>query len=186
MSRTEIKLAGYGGQGVITLAILLAECGKDAGLSVSQTQAYVAVARGGAVWAEVVLSDGEIHYPRAISPNYLVLLSESASKSYKKEINKDSGVYIIDSTTVKKIKSKFNPVFELPAGKIANEEYKAPMMANMILFGGLIALIDLFSKELGIETIKKNSSSHQIARNLEGFERGFELAKEIKANSIAP
>jgi len=181
--RTEIKLAGYGGQGVITLAVLLAECGMEAGLSVTQTQAYVAVARGGSVWAEVVLNDGEIHYPRAMMPDYLVLLSESAAKSYKKEIKKDSGVYIVDPTTVRKIKSKTNAVYEIPAAQIAAEEYKQPMMANMILFGAMIALLHQFPKELGAATVKKNSTPAQYARNLEGFERGFNMAAEMKLST---
>ena len=74
--RREIRIAGFGGQGVILAGIVL---GKAAslydGLYAVQTQSYGPEARGGASRAEVVISDEEIDYPKVQSPDILVAMS---------------------------------------------------------------------------------------------------------------
>lgn len=79
--RTEIRLAGEGGQGMILAGIILAEAaaiydGKQA----TQTQSYGPEARGGASRSEVVISDDEIDHPEVLEPNIVIALSQEAYK----------------------------------------------------------------------------------------------------------
>ncbi len=102
MKRYEIRIAGFGGQGVVTI-------GKIAGVAAAlydkknavQTQSYGPESRGGACKAELVLSDGEIHYPKVRSADVLVALSQTAQDMYLKDL-KAGGLLIVDPLTVLK------------------------------------------------------------------------------------
>ena len=72
-------LSGSGGQGVITMAILLAEAAvKYEGLVAVQSQSYGPEARGGATRSDVILSHKAIYYPKVEQPNILVALTDAA------------------------------------------------------------------------------------------------------------
>jgi 2-oxoglutarate ferredoxin oxidoreductase subunit gamma len=89
LKRYEIRIAGFGGQGVITVGKIL---GVAAALhdkkNAVQTQSYGPESRGGACKSEIVLSDGEIHYPKVRSADVLVALSQTALDVYLKVGNK--------------------------------------------------------------------------------------------------
>ena len=81
--RTEIRIGGFGGQGVILAGIIL---GKAASLfdekEAVQTQSYGPEARGGASKCEVVISDSEVDYPKVQSPDILIAMSNEALIKY--------------------------------------------------------------------------------------------------------
>ena len=81
--RTEIRLAGEGGQGMILAGIILAEAAAiyDDKMAV-QTQSYGPEARGGASKSEVVIADGEIDHPEVLSADVVVTLSQEAYDKY--------------------------------------------------------------------------------------------------------
>ena len=178
--KKSLKLGGFGGQGVITLATMISECVIGMGKEVVQTQAYVAIARGGSVFAEIVISDEKIDYPRAISPDYMVLLSADAAKAYKKQINKNGGVYIIDSTTVTKLKSKKLAVHKVPAAQISKEEWGTPKYANMILFGAISVLTGLYTREAAENSVAQKSSGANLPINQKALAKGFEIGETLK------
>jgi len=73
MTRFETRIAGYGGQGVITLSkMIITASTLYEGLAGTQTEAYSAAARGGKCWAEVVIDLDKtvkvIDYPKALEP----------------------------------------------------------------------------------------------------------------------
>ena len=67
MARSEIRVIGYGGQGVITLSKMIAYAGVIDDKEAVQTEAYGPASRGGSCWAEVVIDEDPIDYPRAIA-----------------------------------------------------------------------------------------------------------------------
>ena len=180
MSRTELKFAGYGGQGVITLALLAAKAALEENKEVSQSQAYTAVARGGSVWAETVISDEEIDYPRAMDPDFLILLSVDAAKNHKQELQKKTGAFIIDPTSLKKFKSKKKTLYEIPAAQIAIEEFKMPVVSNVILFGAIVEITGIASRESARKTIANTVPSKTLEMNLKALEEGFCYAEKLK------
>ena len=69
--RREVRIAGFGGQGVITMGSILAvAAGIFEDLEVAQTQSYGPEARGGACRSEVVISDEPIDYTRPLDRAY--------------------------------------------------------------------------------------------------------------------
>ena len=81
--RKELRIGGFGGQGVILAGIILgkAACLFDKNEAV-QTQSYGPEARGGASKCEVVISDEKIDYPKVQSPDILVAMSHEALLKY--------------------------------------------------------------------------------------------------------
>src|SRR5512136_3011541 len=98
--RTEIRLAGEGGQGMILAGIILAEAAAiyDGKMAV-QTQSYGPEARGGASKSEVVIADGEIDHPEVLSADVVVALSQEAYNKYAVCI-KPGGLLIVDDEKV--------------------------------------------------------------------------------------
>ncbi len=182
MTRNEIRVIGYGGQGVITLSKMIAYAAVVEDKNAVQTEAYGPASRGGSCWAEVVLDDeSEIEYPRAISPNFYIILSQAGADRYgKKFCNKPEVTSIVDPLTVEKWKIKKGRTYEIEAQRIAKEDFNIPVIANIILFGAFVELTNLISKDAAIKTIKKFVPEKTYDINMKAFERGMEIAKEQK------
>ena len=97
--KTNIRLTGTGGQGLILAGIILAEAALLEGKNAIQSQSYGPEARGGASKAEVIVADEAIHYPKVLESDYLLAMSEKAYEKYHSGM-KDSSVLIIDTTFV--------------------------------------------------------------------------------------
>src|SRR5512136_2117505 len=98
--RTEIRLAGEGGQGMILAGIILAEAASiyDHKMAV-QTQSYGPEARGGASKSEVVIAGGEIDHPEVLSADVVIALSQEAYDKYAGS-GKPGGLLIVDNEKV--------------------------------------------------------------------------------------
>ena len=89
--RKEVKMAGFGGQGIVLMGVILAEAaGYYEDLEVAQTQSYGPEARGGACRAEVVLSDEIIDYTKTLNPDVFIAMSQPALDRYLPEIDSES------------------------------------------------------------------------------------------------
>ncbi|HPE37518.1 MAG TPA: 2-oxoacid:acceptor oxidoreductase family protein, partial [Spirochaetales bacterium] len=94
--RTEFRLSGSGGQGLLLAGIVLAEAAILEDKNAVQTQSYGPEARGGASKAEVVISGEDIDYPKATDPDYLLALTQESYKSFGPLMGK--GTIIVDSS----------------------------------------------------------------------------------------
>jgi 2-oxoglutarate ferredoxin oxidoreductase subunit gamma len=131
-------LSGSGGQGIIVAGIILAEAaGIYEGKQVCQTQAYGPEARGGASKAEVVISDGEIDYPKAIKPDLILAMNQKACDSYCHDL-KPSGLIIVDGTLVKDLPTP--RAIALPFTQIARQDLGREMVANIVALGALATI----------------------------------------------
>ena len=136
-TRFEIRLAGSGGQGLILAGIILAEAaGIYDGKFVCQTQSYGPEARGGASKAEVVISDSEIDYPKAIRPDVLLALNQKSLEAFSSDL-KPGGLLLVDADLVQEAPA--SRVLALPFTRIARELGRA-MAANIVALGALAQL----------------------------------------------
>ncbi len=143
MARYEVRLSGSGGQGIIVAGIILAEAaGIYEGKEVCQTQAYGPEARGGASKAEVVISDAEIDYPKAIQPDVLLAMNQKACDTYAHDL-KPGGLLVVDSTLVHDLPSR--QAIALPFTKIARQELGKEMVANIVALGALAKIAGVVS-----------------------------------------
>ena len=101
MRLTEIRVAGFGGQGVILSAIVL---GKAASIYengfATMTQNFGPEARGGACSAQLVLSDSPVLYPYVTRPDIMVVMSQEAYNRFAPEL-KPGGMLIVEEDLVR-------------------------------------------------------------------------------------
>jgi 2-oxoglutarate ferredoxin oxidoreductase subunit gamma len=77
--RTEIRLSGFGGQGIMLAGQILGKAAVvNEGRNAMMAQSYGPESRGGASVAEIIIDDGEIDYPRVINPDAIMVLSQEA------------------------------------------------------------------------------------------------------------
>lgn len=177
MKRFEIRIAGFGGQGVVT-------AGKIAGVAAAlydkrnavQTQSYGPESRGGACKSEIVLSDETIHYPKVRSADVLVALSQPAQDAYLKDL-KPGGLLIIDPLTVIREPSRNDiRVVKVPTAEIAlevgNKRYQ-----NMVALGALCQLTKVFSPEALERAIEEAVPAKTREQNLQAFKKGMEYVR---------
>lgn len=177
--RTEIRLAGEGGQGMILAGIILAEAaaiydGKQA----TQTQSYGPEARGGASRSEVVISDGEIDHPEVLSADVVITLSQKAYKKFAKSIRPD-GVLIVDEDRVK-TDEDFHGI-RIPIVRIARETTGKSITANTVALGVLIGLTSLVSRSAIEKAVAARAPKGTEEMNSKALQAGFAAAEQIKA-----
>ncbi len=175
--RHEIRLAGFGGQGVISVGIIIAvAAGKYGGMQVAQTQSYGPEARGGACKAEVVISDREIDYIKALRPDVLVVMSQPAMDKYIIDIDPENTVVIIDSTLVETVPNNIKHVVRVPATEMAEIQLKSRMAANMIMLGAMTKVTGPLSYESCRKALTEKLPAKVLENNLTAFDAGYEYA----------
>ena len=189
MGRYEIRISGFGGQGVVTLSkMIIAASALYENLAATQTEAYSAEARGGRCWAEIVVDLDKavkiIDYPKALKPyDFLIILSQASADGVKKndlKQDKNTGFLIWDPSTIREFKSeKRLKSLSIPVQKLAVEKFGNIVYGNSILFGAFTILSGIISEESAIETIKKFVPSSTLEKNLEAFELGKREAQEF-------
>ncbi len=190
MVRYEIRIAGFGGQGVITLSkMIITAVSLYENLAATQTEAYSASARGGRCWAEVIVELDRnietIDYPQALRPyDFLIILSgESAASVNPDFIKKDenTGYLLWDPSTIQKFRAvrQIKKALSIPVQKIAVEKFGNIVFGNSILFGAFTILSGIISEESAIETLKKFVPSSTLEKNLEAFELGKKEALDF-------
>ncbi|MDA8235176.1 MAG: 2-oxoacid:acceptor oxidoreductase family protein [Clostridia bacterium] len=172
----QIRLAGSGGQGLILAAIILAEAAIQAGYNVVQTQSYGPEARGGASRADVIISKGEIDYPKVTNPNLLLVMSQQAYDKFSCLACLD-GTIVVDSTFVDNICAAHCQVVSVPITKAVLDHLGENQMANVAALGVLAARQTILKPEFVREAIRYRVPSHKLDINLAAFDLGIGLDK---------
>lgn len=136
--KKEIRICGFGGQGIILSGVILGEAAMRAGHEAVQTQSYGPEARGGAARSEVVIASEKIDFPRVLAPDVTVALSQPGYDRYLAGTGEDGGLVIVDRDLV-----EANGVTSLPFTKTA-EEVGHKIVTNIVVLGYLSALLDVF------------------------------------------
>ncbi|GBE15161.1 MAG TPA: 2-oxoacid:ferredoxin oxidoreductase subunit gamma [Proteobacteria bacterium] len=143
--RFEVRLSGAGGQGLILGGVILAEAASlFEGKNAVQTQSYGPEARGGASKSEVILSEGEVDYPKATEIDLLLCLTQEACDKYTVDL-KDNGVLITDSRMVQDIPEGKFKVYQLPIIDTAKDKVGKVFVANIVALGAITRLIEQVS-----------------------------------------
>ncbi len=147
MQLTEIRVAGFGGQGVIMAAIVIGKAASiyEGGYA-TMTQNFGPEARGGACSAQVIISDEPVLYPYVTRPDILVVMSQEAYVKFAPEL-KDNGTLIIEQDLVRISNlSAGTKVYSCPATRIA-EELGKKMVLNVVMVGFFAAVSGVLDPE---------------------------------------
>jgi len=176
--RYEIRLSGSGGQGIILMGIILAEAiGVYDGKCVAQTQSYGPEARGGSSKSEVIVSDEEIDYPKAMMPDLLLAMNQKSCDEFYPDL-KPEGLLIVDSTFVTQIPTTKG--FQIPFTRIAREKFKREVVANIIALGALSHLSPMVSPKAMEAAVLARVPKGTEKLNRDALKAGMAAAKKAK------
>lgn len=171
--RQEVRFAGFGGQGIISMAIVLAHAaGQFEGLQVAQTQSYGPEARGGACKAEVVLDTEEIDYIKAIEPDVFVAMSQPALDKFAAALKKD-GLLIVDETMVSRVPEEVKNVLSVKATEIAENTLGGKLFANIFMLGVAVGISTMVSPDSVRKALEAIMPPKHLARNIAAFDAGL-------------
>jgi len=173
-NKTEIRIGGSGGQGVVLAAQILAKAAILDGKNVLQTQAYGAEARGSLAKSEVIISDNKIGFPAVRRPDILVAVNQQALDKLLKDL-KETGTLILDITNVTAIPETKAKVYKIPITETTKKTFGEAMFANMLMLGALVKITKLVTVQSMEKTIKENVSKKTIETNIKAFRKGLEL-----------
>jgi 2-oxoglutarate ferredoxin oxidoreductase subunit gamma len=184
MQLTEIRLAGFGGQGVILSAIIL---GKAASIFqgdyATMTQNFGPEARGGACSAQLIVSNSPVLYPYVPKPDILVVMSQEAYVRFAPEL-KEGGTLIIEQDLVRVTNLPGSTkVYSVPATRIA-EELGKRMVLNSVMVGFFTAVTNLLEPDAVRKAVADSVPASFQELNLKAFDRGFEYGST--ATAVAP
>lgn len=177
MSLTEMKITGFGGQGIILSGMLI---GKAAAIYENKhavlIQSFGPEARGGACQAQVIISDEPILYPYVRHPNILVALSQESYATYVKDLQENGIlVYEKDLVTPGKLPRGVQS-FGVPSTHLA-EELGRKIVLNIVTLGFFTAVTKLVKPESMKKAVETTVPKGTIELNMRAFKEGFNYFK---------
>lgn len=181
MPLTEIRIAGFGGQGVILSAQVLGKAASiHQGEFATMTQNFGPEARGGACSAQLVLSDKPVLYPYVTHPDVLVVMSQEAYTKFSPEL-KDGGTLLIERDLVRVTDLPAHTrVYSVPATRLA-EELGKRMVLNIVMVGFFTAVTQFLQADAVRKAVADSVPSAFRELNLKAFEKGYEYGKAALA-----
>jgi 2-oxoglutarate ferredoxin oxidoreductase subunit gamma len=179
MSRFEVRIAGLGGQGIVTAGVMI---GRSAsvfgGKNVTLVQSYGPESRGGASKVDVIVSDEKIDYPKVRKPSLVAVMSQEA---YRKNIADMNGntIVVIDPDMVQEDTSNhIARIYRVPAARIA-EGLGKRIVANMVMVGAIIGLTNMVDTAAVEKAISKYTPRGTEQLNVSAFKSGHEFARKL-------
>lgn len=179
---TEIRIAGFGGQGVILAATVI---GKAAAIFqggfATMTQSFGPEARGGSSSAQVILSDQPILYPYITQPDVLVVMSQEAFTKFSPEL-KPGGILITEQELVRVDQIPTDAkVFAVPATRLA-EELGRRVVLNIVMTGFFCAVTGLLDSDALRKAVADSVPAAMRKLNIDAFDKGLAFGGNLKAN----
>jgi 2-oxoglutarate ferredoxin oxidoreductase subunit gamma len=177
--RFEMRLSGSGGQGMILASVIFSEAvAKSDERNVVQTQSYGPEARGGASKSDVVISENEIYYPKAMQLDLLLCMTQESMDKYYGDL-KQNGTLVVDTTLVTEIPMK--DYYGLPFTRLAREEAGHVMVANVIALAAIAEITGLVSRQALTSAVLGRAPRGTEEKNKKAIEIGFREAATLRA-----
>jgi 2-oxoglutarate ferredoxin oxidoreductase subunit gamma len=175
LNRFEIRLSGLGGQGILTLGKIMGQAlALDHGYFVAQTQSYGPEARGGASRSDLVISSSAISYPKTISLDLLVALSQEACNKFFTNLKSD-GALVVDTSMV--AQTPTNIFLGLPFTDMARK-VGLVQTTNIVTLGALTHFLPYMKASSVRKSLKSVLPPKIIDINIKAFNAGFNAAKK--------
>ncbi|MDY7034421.1 MAG: 2-oxoacid:acceptor oxidoreductase family protein [Thermodesulfobacteriota bacterium] len=172
-----VAMAGFGGQGVLTIGLLLAEAGLKKFEHVSWIPSYSAAMRGGTVACYITLSDEEIQSPLISRPEVIIVMDPPSLDTYEESILQ-GGTLIFDSSIIEQeIKRDDIKKIPIPSTALA-KDLGSTQVSNLILLGTYLAetkVLPMKAVEETLEsTLKESKKEKMIPLNMDALRCGYQ------------
>ena len=175
---TQVRLSGFGGQGVVLAGVLLGEAGVIDGKYIAGSNSYGAQARGSGCKSEIVFSNEPIDFPHLITADILVAMSQGAYHMYCGDVRETSGLILYEQGQVTPKEGLTLKQIGIPAMEQAQKKLKNKQAANIVLLGALIESTKIVSLEAMEKAIQTHVSKRFRSLNLEALNLGRELRRQ--------
>lgn len=173
----EIIIAGFGGQGVLFVGLVLAHAGMTAGRNVAWIPSYGPEMRGGTANCTVIISEEEIGSPIVSRPSAAIVMNEPSLAKYAPMV-KPGGILVVNSSLVKtRVERTDIRVLEIPANEVAFE-LGNDRIANMVALGALLAATEALPMDVVEAALPETlgpGKARFVAPNREALRRGAAL-----------
>lgn len=172
--RTEIKIGGFGGQGVILSGYII---GRAASIYdnkyATMIQSFGPEARGSACSAQVIVDPNTIDYPYITNPQILVVMSQEAYTKFSSELA-PNGILITEEELVNPINLRKDVKhYSIPATRFA-EELGKKLVVNIVMIGFMTAVTKLIDPEAMRKAVIASVPKGTEDLNLKAFDKGYE------------
>jgi 2-oxoglutarate ferredoxin oxidoreductase subunit gamma len=176
---TEIRIAGFGGQGVILAASVIGKaCAIFEGHYGCMTQSFGPEARGGSSSAQVILSTEPILYPYVTQPDILVVMSQEAATRFIPQL-KPGGILVTEQDLVRVGEMpKGVRAFGVPATRLA-EELGRKVVLNIVMVGFFAAVTNLLDPDAVRKAVEDSVPPAMAKLNLQAFDKGYEYGSKL-------
>jgi 2-oxoglutarate ferredoxin oxidoreductase subunit gamma len=178
MQLPEIRVAGFGGQGVILAAMVIGKAASiyEGGFA-TMTQSFGPEARGGACSAQVITSDQPVLYPYVTNPDILVVMSQEAYTKFSPEV-KPNGTLIIEQDLVRISNlPEGTRIYSCPATRIA-EDLGKRMVLNVVMVGFFAAVSGTLKPESLRSAVLESVPPSFKDLNAKAFDAGYKYGVE--------
>ena len=173
----QVRLCGFGGQGVVLAGTILGYTGVSDGKWVAGSNSYGAEARGGACRADVIISDKPISFPHVVKADILIAMYQLAYDRYIESVNSENGMVIYDPQMVDAREIPGLKQVGIQATSTAIKELDNKQVSNIVMLGAAVEITGIVSREALIAAIEKNVKDRFKELNLKAVELGFALGK---------
>jgi 2-oxoglutarate ferredoxin oxidoreductase subunit gamma len=173
VSRTEIRITGLGGQGVILAGHIIGRaCAVEADQHATMIQSFGPEARGSACSATLTVSDTEILYPYIHRPDIVVVMSAEGYEKYSHEL-KDDGTLVFEKDLVRAEPRPEQRAFGVSSTRIAEEQGRA-IVQNIVMVGFFAAATEIVPREAMRAAVQASVPPGTEELNLRAFDAGWE------------
>ncbi len=173
MSRTEIRITGFGGQGVVLSGHIIGHaCAVNADKHATMIQSFGPEARGSACSTTLAISDTEVLYPYIHRPDIFVVMSAEGYEKFADEL-KDDGTLIYEKDLVRPTPKEGQPTFGVPSTRLA-ESLGRSIVQNIVMLGFFAAVTRIVDREAMREAVKESVPRGTEELNLRAFDAGWE------------
>ena len=186
MPKTELRVAGFGGQGVILNAMIIGKAASIyGGKHATLIQSFGPEARGSACSAQVTIDDRAVAYPYVKKSDLLVVMSPDAYKVFAPQV-KDGGLILFESDLVHPVDTGEDiRTVGIPAGRFA-EELGRRMIMNIVMVGFFARVTQMLPRKAFEDAVRDSVPRGTEEVNLMAFKKGFDYGGEVAGAVKAP
>ncbi|MCP4753095.1 MAG: 2-oxoacid:ferredoxin oxidoreductase subunit gamma [Proteobacteria bacterium] len=185
MSIKQVRLCGFGGQGIVLAGTILGHAAVGDGQWAAGSNAYGSQARGGSARSEVIISDRPIAFPHVIRSDLLITLSQGGYDANISDLADNKAVIIYDERLVQIESLKGVEQIGVPATDIAADEVGDKQAANMVILGAAMNIAEIVSRQSLVAAVQQNSPDPFREMNLNAVEIGWSLGGRIKSSNMS-
>jgi len=178
----EILIAGFGGQGVLSMGKIMAYSGVMQDMEVSWMPSYGPEMRGGTANVIVILSSERISSPILRNFDTAIILNQQSLDKFEASV-KTGGLLIYDGNGITRHPERKDiSIYRIDAAEEASK-MNSPKTFNMVILGGFLKVKPVLSLENVIKGLKKSLPERYhklIPENEKSLLRGAEIIKEIQ------